>query len=148
MFKVGTVVGAGRWPNQTAHPDLWQKPIAGQVIDFCDVRAWANSIYFPTDNPHPGEVMGLALKLQEQGVLDGLTPVYWDFDGHQRVMWEKTSQLRSYTDDVSLWRAAKALRLDEIRHPRRRKRRDIGEFLPEDMQHLALQHLVRVRHLN
>jgi hypothetical protein len=148
MLKVGTSVGAGRWPNQTAHPDLWQKPIMGQVIDFCDARAWANSIYFPTDNPHPGDVLGLALKLREQGVLDDLTPVYWDFVTHQRVMWEKTSQLRPYADDVSLWRASKALRLDEIRHPRRRRRRDIGEFLPEDMQHLAMQHLVQVRHLN
>lgn len=142
MFKIGTLVGAGRWLNQTAHPDLWQKPLAGKVIDFCDVRAWANSIYFPTDNPHAGQVMGLALKLQEQGVLQGLTPVSWDFVTHQRVMWEKTSLLRPYADDLALWRAAKALRLDEIEHPRRRKRRDIGEFLPEELQHLALRHLV------
>ena len=144
MFKVGSLVGAGRWPNQHAHPDLWHRPIAGQVIDFCDVRAWANSIYFPSDNPHAGDVMGLALKLREQGVLEGLTPVYWDFLTHQRVMWEKTSALRSYADDLSLWRACKALRLDEIQHPRRRKRRDIGEFLPDHMQHLAMRQLVHV----
>jgi hypothetical protein len=142
MLKVGSVVGAGRWPNQKAHPDQWHKPISGQVIDFCDVRAWANSIYFPMDNPHAGDVMGLALKLQEQGVLEGLTPVCWDFLTHKQVMWEKTSSLRSYAEDLSLWRACKALRLDEIQHPRRRRRRDIGEFLPDNLQHLAMQPLL------
>lgn len=142
MLKVGTLVGAGRWPNQSAYPDLWEKPLAGKVLDFCDIRAWANSIYFPTDNPHPGEVMTLALKLREQGVLEGVTPVHWDLHSHQKVTWEKTSSLRPYAEDVALWKAAKALRMDEIEHPRRRKRRDIGEFLPHDMQHLALQRLV------
>src|SRR6476620_11140049 len=111
MLKVGTLVGAGRWPNQTAYPDRWEKPVAGKVIDFCDIRAWANSVYFPVDNPHPGEVMGLALKLQEQGLLQGLTPVSWDFSTHQRVLWEKTSSLRPYAEDLALWRAATALRI-------------------------------------
>src|SRR6478735_1809519 len=64
MFKAGTWVGAGRWPNQHAHPDHWSKPFRGQVLDFCDVRAWANSIHFPEDVPHAGEVMGVALRLQ------------------------------------------------------------------------------------
>lgn len=146
MFKPGTLVGAGRWPNKAAHPDQWPKPLSGMVLDFCDVRAWANSVYFPIDNPHAGDVMGLALKLREQGTLDGLTPVYWDFITHQRVLWEKTTQLRPYAEDISLWRACKALRLDEIQHPRRRKPREIGEFLPADMQHLAMQKLIPVLH--
>lgn len=138
MFKTGTWVGAGRWPNKNAHPDHWHKPVRGQVVDFCDVRAWANTIHFPEDNPHAGDVMGLALKLRSEGKLEGLTPVMWDFITHRRVYWEKTAELRAYEDDVVLWRAAKALRLDEIQHPRRRKRRDIREFLPEQQQHLAL----------
>ena len=145
MFKVGTLVGGGRWPNQSLHPDLWQKPVSGQVIDFCDTRAWANSVYFPVDNPHAGDVMGLALKLKGQGMLEGLTPVLWDFVSHRRMTWEKTVTLRSYEEDVSLWRACKAQRLDELRHPRRRKRRGIGEFLPEELQHLAMKHLVLTR---
>jgi len=131
MFKTGTLVGAGRWPNQTAHPNQWHKPLRGQVIDFCDVRAWANSIHFPEDTPHAGEVMGAALKLREEGKLNGLTPVLWDFGTHWRVLWEKDAALRTYEDDVVLWRAARALRLDEIEHPRRRKPRDIREFLPQ-----------------
>jgi hypothetical protein len=131
MLKTGTLVGAGRWANQNAHPNQWHKPLRGQVIDFCDVRAWANSIHFPEDTPHAGEVMGVALKLQAEGRLDGLTPVLWDFGTHWRVYWEKDSTLRPYDDDVILWRAARALRLDEIEHPRRRKPRDIREFLPQ-----------------
>ena len=117
MLKPGMLVGAGRWPNRTEHPNLWEKPLSGRVIDYCDIRAWANSIHFPTDNPHAGEVMGTALKLKEQGALDGLVPVCWDFGTHQRVTWEKQSALRPYEEDVSLWRACKELRLDEIQHP-------------------------------
>jgi hypothetical protein len=82
--------------------------------------------------------MGVALKLRAEGRLDGLTPVYWDFETHRRVLWEKTASLRPYEDDVLLWKAAKALRLDEIEHPRRRKPRDIREFLPEQQRHLVL----------
>jgi hypothetical protein len=138
LFKPGAVVGAGRWPDRHAHPDQWHKPLRGQVLDFCDVRAWANSMHFPEDVPHAGAVMGLALRLQEEGALEGLTPVLWDFITHRRVLWERTERLRAYEDDVLLWRAAKAMRLDEIEHPRRRKPRDIREFLPEQQRHLAL----------
>lgn len=138
MFKTGIWVGAGRWPNQSAHPNHWPKPIRGQVIDFCDVRAWANSIHFPEDTPHAGDVMGVALRLQAQGALEGLIPVCWDYVTHRRVTWEKTTVLRPYEDDVLLWRAARALRLNEIEHPRRRKPRDIREFLPEQQRHLTL----------
>jgi hypothetical protein len=137
MFKPGTFVGAGRWPNRHAHPDHWQKPVRGQVLEFCDVRAWANTIHFPEDVPHAGDVMGVALRLRNEGKLDGLTPVEWDFVTHRRVLWEKTASLRPY-EDVQLWKAARALRRDEIEHPRRRKPRDIREFLPEQQKHLVL----------
>lgn len=138
MFRTGTLVGAGRWPNQSAHPNLWQKPVSGQVLDFCDVRAWANTIHFPVDNPHAGDVMGVALKLRAEGALSGLVPVVWDFGTHRSVLWERELALRPYEEDVVLWRAAKALRLDELRHPRRRKPRDLREFLPQQQRHLAL----------
>ncbi|NEX64408.1 hypothetical protein [Noviherbaspirillum galbum] len=137
MMKPGSLVGRSRWPNQNAHPDHWLKPVSGQVLDFCDVRAWANSIDFPEDVPHAGAVMGHALKLKAEGRLDGLTPVLWDFDTHRRVFWERTDSLRPYDEDVILWRAAKAMRLDQIEHPRRRRQRDIREFLPEKQKHLS-----------
>ena len=138
MFKTGSLMGAGRWPNQDAHPDFWQKPLRGQVLDFCDARAWANSIHFPEDNPHVGDVMGVALQLREQGLLKGLTPVWWDFGTHHRVLWEKEAVLRPYEEDLVLWRAARALRMDELRHPRRRKRRELSDFLPPPQRGLAL----------
>lgn len=124
MFKTGTWVGAGRWPNQKLHPDFWQKPLRGQVLDFCDVRAWANSVHFPEDTPHSGAVMGHALALRAQGVLEGLTPVCWEFGEHQRVLWERDIALHAYEEDVALWREARASRLDQLRHPRRRKSHD------------------------
>lgn len=138
MFENGTWVGAGRWPSKEQHPDCWPKPFAGQVIDFCDVRAWANTVYFPTSLPNAGEVMGTALKLQAQGTLNGKTPVLWDFLTHRVVCWEHTAQLKLYPDDLSLWRAAKAQRLDQIQHPKRRKPRSISDFLPKNLQHLVV----------
>ena len=138
MLKTGTWVGAERWPNRHAHPDHWSKPLRGQVIDFYDVRAWANSIHFPEDVPNAGDVMGLALKLQAEGKLEGLTPVCWDFITHRRVFWERTANLHPYEDDVLLWKAAKAMKLDQIQHPRRRRPRDIREFLPEQQRYLVL----------
>ncbi|SNT21846.1 hypothetical protein SAMN06265795_117100 [Noviherbaspirillum humi] len=145
MLKTGTLVGAGRWPNRKAHPDEWERPVSGQVLEFCDVRAWANTIHFPVDDPHPGDVMGMALKLKEQGLLEGLTPVCWDFGSHKQVLWEKTANLRPYAEDIQLWQACKALRMDEIAHPRRRKPRELGEFLPREMQHLGMQKLLPLR---
>lgn len=137
MFKTGSWVGAGRWPKQDAHPDVWPKPLRGQVLDFCDVRAWANSPYFPEDNPHAGDVMGTALKLRGAGALDGVLPVLWDFGTHQRVLWEKEAVLRTYDQDLVFWRAARALRLDTLRHPRRRKPRSLRDFLPEPQRDLG-----------
>lgn len=138
MFKTGSWVGAGRWPNQQAHPDFWQKPLRGQVLDFCDARAWANSIYFPEDNPHAGAVMGLALQLREQGLLRDLTPVCWEFGEARRVYWERTAALRSYEEELVLWRAARAQRADALRHPRRRRPRALQDFLPPQQRDLGL----------
>jgi hypothetical protein len=138
MFKTGSWVGAGRWPDQEAHPDLWLKPLRGQVLEFCDTRAWANSIHFPEDNPHAGAVMGIALKLRAQGALVGLTPVLWDFGAYRRVLWEKVAALRPYEEELVVWRAARALRQDTLRHPRRRKPRSLRDFLPAPQRDLAL----------
>jgi hypothetical protein len=76
MYRVGTWVGAKRWPNRMSHPDSWGKPIGGQVIDFTDPRAWANTPQFPVDNPHAGDVMGVALKTKAEGRLEDVIPVY------------------------------------------------------------------------
>jgi hypothetical protein len=57
------------------------------------------------------------------------------------VYWERNETLRLFDEEMSLWRAAKALRLDEIEHPRRRRERRLAEFLPPEMQHLATRQL-------
>jgi hypothetical protein len=137
MYRVGTWVGAKRWPNRMSHPDNWGKPIGGQVIDFTDPRAWANTPQFPADNPHAGDVMGVALKAKSEGHLDNVIPVYWDFGSHRRVCWERINEVHTFEEDIALWKAAKAMKWDELIHPRRRKARTIAEFLPETMQHLA-----------
>ena len=44
-----------------------------------------------------------------------------------------------FRDDeaIALWKAAKAMKWDQLLHPRRKKSRNIAEFLPATLQHLA-----------
>lgn len=135
-FPSSSWVGAGRWPNREAHPDFWGKPFAGEVLDIFDRRAWANSLEFPTDNPHPGEVATVAIRSQKDGRLNGRVPVLWDFRTHREVRWELEEKLRTYKDDVACWNAAKKQKLDAMAHPRRRTQRHFSDFLPEPLRSL------------
>lgn len=138
MFRIGSWVGGERWPNRTAHPDQWGRPIGGQVLDPESSVAWANTPEFPTSQPSGAEVMNHVLALRKQGKLVDAVPVLWDFgDGTRVIKWERASRLRPYKDDMSLWKAAMAMRRDELAHPRRQKPRSLAEFLPEDLKHLA-----------
>lgn len=125
-----------RWPRVKENPVYWGLPIGGQVLDILDVRAWANTIHFPADNPDPAEVARFAIKAKSDGLLDGIVPVLWKFDNQGRVYWERAASLLLYEDDKILWKAAKEKRLDELQHPKRRKARQLGEYLDEEHHHL------------
>ena len=137
MFKVGTWVGAGRWPNRAAHPDHWGQPFGGRVLAADDTVAWSHSFEFPTSVPSSAEVMNLVIRLRKEGKLDGRVPILWDFKTHRVVQWESEQRLRTFQEDMILWRAAKEMRRDEIDHPRRKTPRLLADFLPEDRRHLA-----------
>ena len=136
-FRVGSWVGASRWPNRAAMPDLWGRPIGGQVMDVMAPQAWANTPLFPTGQPDGALVMNHVLDLRKEGLLEGVVPVMWDFQGSRQIKWEMVEKLRPYSDDIHLWNATRAMRRDELAHPRRRKPREITEFLPQALQYLA-----------
>ena len=138
MFRVGSWVGGERWPNRAAHPDQWGKPIGGQIIDLESPVAWAHTPEFPVGHPDSASVMNHVMALRKSGKLDDAVPVMWDYGGTRVIKWERASRLRPYQEDFQLWKAAKALRLDEIAHPRRQKPRTLAEFLPEALKHLAV----------
>lgn len=138
MCRVGSWVGASRWPNRAAHPSQWGKPIGGQILEIESPAAWAGTPDFPVSLPDSAQVMDHVMALRKAGKLDGVLPVMWEYgDGHRVIRWERASSLRPYSEDIQLWNAAKRMRLDELAHPRRKKPRSIAEFLPEALQHLA-----------
>ncbi len=138
MLRTGSWVGAERWPNRTAHPDQWGRPIGGQVLDPESTIAWANTPEFPVSRPPGAEVMNHVMAMRKLGKLSDAVPVMWDYGNGTRVIkWELISRLRPYKDDVQLWKAAQAMRRDELAHPRRQRTRTIAEFLPEALKHLA-----------
>ena len=138
MFRPGMWVGAGRWANQSSHPDLWGKPLGGQIVSTDSPAAWANTPEFPVRNPDSAQVIIHISELRKQGKLEGAVPVLWDYgDGHRVIKWEKETCLRPYGDEMHLYKARKLMRLDELAHPRREKRRPLASFLPEPLKHLA-----------
>jgi hypothetical protein len=138
MFRPGSWVGAGRWSNSAAHPDQWGRPIGGQVVAADSPAAWANTPEFPVSNPDGAQVMNHITELRKQGKLEGAIPILWDLGNGIRVIkWEKVSSLRPYGDEMILYKARKLMRLDELAHPRREKKRPLASFLPEPHKHLA-----------
>ena len=137
MFKVGTWVGAKRWPNRAAHPDLWGQPFGGRVLSVDEPVAWSHSFDFPTATPNSVDVMNHVIRLRKEGKLDGRVPVLWNFLTHRLIQWEPEDRLRTYQEDLILWRAEKEMRRDELEHPRRRTPRQLADFLPADRRHLA-----------
>lgn len=139
MFRPGMWVGAGRWPNSAAHPDQWGKLLGGQVVAADSPAAWAYTPEFPVPNPDGAQVMNHIAAMRKEGKLLDAIPVLWDHDGYRVMRWERASSLRPYADDLHLYRAKKLMRLDELSHPRREKKRPLASFLPEPLKHLAPQ---------
>lgn len=141
MYRVGEWVGAGLWANRESHPDNWGRPFTGQVLDCADYRAWANTFDFPEACPDLGKVMSLVLRRKAEGLLNDKVPVEWHFDGRMRVIrWQRIEILRSSKEDLALWKALRAQRLDELNHPRRRTKRPLTDFLADGFMHLAPAH--------
>jgi len=110
-MKTGTRVGAGRWPNSASHPDTWERPLGGTVLEMDDPRAWAGTIAFSTETPDPDAVACHVQWCKSQGLLDGKIPVLWDFG---KVFWESTDSLVPYIEDCARWRVARRFQRRKI----------------------------------
>lgn len=109
-IEPGMVVGARRWAFSGAHPDCWRLPWKGVVLALDDPRAWKGTMAFPGKRaPSRKKVQAHVTWCREQGLLTRSVPVLWNFGEHgQEVHWECATQLRSYEEDVSAWREARA----------------------------------------
>lgn len=105
-MKPGDVVGAQRWPYSAAHPDCWQPPWKGVVLDIEDPRAWANTLAFPADAPDPQAVRAHVAYCRANipNAFARTVPVIWDFGQHgKKCHWEVVSGLRLYAEDYLDW---------------------------------------------
>lgn len=106
-------------------------------MDVLNPVAWSHTPNFPVANPDSIAVMNHVQKLRETKVLEGVLPVAWDYGGHRSISWERASNLRSYAEDMAIWNATRAQRLDEIVHPLRRKAKPLIDFLPDNLRYLS-----------
>jgi hypothetical protein len=108
-LRIGAKVGAQRWPFHAAHPGAWGKPWAGTVIRQDDPRAWEDSQTFPRRKPTRAEVQAFLKGHLARGNKMTKIPVLWDFGPNdKKVYWESPENLRSYAEDLRLWKVARA----------------------------------------
>lgn len=100
-MKIGTEVGAQRWPLHGAHPGCWGTPWKGTLLATTDPQAWANTMAFPSPTPDPAKVRR---HVRDRAQLLASVPVLWDFGAAGlKVHWERPAALRAYRQDVAAW---------------------------------------------
>jgi len=124
-MKPGDEVGMKRWPYYSCHPDAWETPRKGILLDVKDPRAWATKR--STGETFPWNDSGLSRlcagcpvakqedvdfaypRLVLAGNLDPNTtvPVLWKFGCVEAVYWEKLEKLVPYADDLAEWQEAR-----------------------------------------
>lgn len=107
-FPVGARVGAGRVPNQHAHPSCWGQPWTGVVLPLDAPEAWAGSVAFPEAKPAPLSVSEHVARCLRAGLLRDKVPVRWDFG---KVLWENPGALRTPEADRAAWTVKRAAAL-------------------------------------
>lgn len=103
-LRVGTVVGARRWPYFANHPGCWGTPWKGEVLALNDPRAWAKNVMLSTQQKIDAHVAWCDL----QGLFEDSVPVLWTFGDEKIVYFQTASNLRPYAVDYLDWQAARA----------------------------------------
>jgi hypothetical protein len=108
-MKIGTVVGARRWPYSYAHGDAGERPWAGVLLANNDPLAWTDTLAFPNRCPSQAEVDAHLARLASLGLdMSDETPVIWAFERGPTVQWERREALRPYAEDVAKWAIERA----------------------------------------
>jgi len=112
-----------RWPNDGCHPDCWQLPLKGIVLEQTDPRAWKGSLAFPCRDgalPDADKVKAHVERCHDEGLLTDKVPVVYegvDAAG-PFLQWDSIDQLLPYADMVAEWENTRAEKLQTIEHQR------------------------------
>ena len=92
-----------RWPYDGCHPDCWQPPLKGAVLEQTDPRAWKGSLAFPCrdgDLPDADKVKTHVQWCHGEDLLNDKVPVLYqgvDASG-PFIQWESIDALLPYGD--------------------------------------------------
>lgn len=119
MFHPGTLVGAGRWPEQSGHPDNWEEPHFGVVLSIGDPEAWVGTAAFPGLFPPTKDQVVRHITSTRNGTAMIHTnhdvPVRWNFPDGEKVIWENPKNIRRANRDYFEWEVSRQRCLREIR---------------------------------
>lgn len=128
-MKPGDVVGARCWPAFGNHPDCWQKPRQGVVLDIEDPRAWSETLAFPEKAPQAEAVRRHVAwcRANIPGAFQSV-PVLWDYGHSMSACWCRTDSLRPYADDYLDWLTTRDREYNRVTSFRRESQADREVF--------------------
>lgn len=102
-----------RWPYDGCHPDCWQPPLKGVVLDQTDPRAWKGTLAFPCRDgalPDADKVTAHVHRCHGEGLLNDKVPVlYQGVDaGEPFIQWDDLDKLLPYADMRAEWEQTRA----------------------------------------
>lgn len=125
LTLTGVEVGCRyRWPQDGCHPDCWQQPLKGVVLDQANPRAWQGSLAFPCRDgalPDPDRVKAHVVWCHGEGLLNDKVPVLYESvdAAGPFVQWDDLDQLLPYAEMLAVWETARAEKLNAIEKQRR-----------------------------
>jgi len=119
-----------RWPQDGSHPDCWQPPLKGVVLEQADPRAWMGTLAFPCQDgalPDAEKVKAHVLWCHGEGLLNDKVPVlYESVDASEPFLqWDDLNQLLPYAEMLAEWETAKAGKLNSIEQQRREQIKEL-----------------------
>ena len=131
MTLTGVEVGCRyRWPQNGCHPDCWQPPLKGVVLEQIDPRAWKGSLAFPCRDgalPDADMVKAHVVWCHGEGLLNDKVPVLYegvDAEG-PFVQWDDIDTLLPYAEMVAEWETARTGKLNAIVQQRREQIKEL-----------------------
>lgn len=119
-----------RWPFDGCHPDCWQPPLKGVVLEQTDPRAWEGTLAFPCRDgalPHADKVKAHVQRCHDEGLLRDKMPVLYqgvDASG-PFIQWDSIDALLPYGDMLAEWEKARAEKRDAIERQRREQIKEL-----------------------
>ena len=131
LILTGLEVGCRyRWPHDGCHPDCWQPPLKGVVLEQADPRAWKGSLAFPCRDgtlPDADKVKIHVDWCHGQGLLTDKMPVLYqgvDATG-PFIQWDDIKTLLPYAEMLAEWEQARTEKLAAIERQRREQIKEL-----------------------